>query len=175
MNVQTSLLAYQSIRTDLTRRQEQVYNTLILMGGQGTMHEVAMKLLVPLNTISGRFSELERKGWIKSDHLQTHPGRTPRTVYIVLWPRFASGVVHAGGCEGRTTLILRPSIRESLRTKGNGDLGASPCGSANSSVTPQTLPKSYKLSDFHLALMLVYASFGPMVYLFDALGLPKGF
>jgi hypothetical protein len=85
MTVQTSLLAYQSIKPGLTARQEQVYNALILIGGSGTMHRVAMKLLVPLNCISGRFSELERKGYIRGDQYEVVPGRVPRTVYRVIW------------------------------------------------------------------------------------------
>lgn len=90
---QTSLLAYSIVKPGLTARQEQVYNTLILMGGSGTMHRVAMKLLVPLNCISGRFSELERKGMIRGDKLEVIPGRVPRTVYRVIWTGGGDGYI----------------------------------------------------------------------------------
>lgn len=84
---QTSLTAFSSaVRPNLTARQMAVLRVLKDFGPM-TMHEVAIKLLRPLNTLSGRFSELERKQMIAPSGIERIPGRHPRTVYrAVEWP-----------------------------------------------------------------------------------------
>lgn len=80
---QTSLLAYQGVKSTLTQRQYAVMRAIRECGGRATMHKVALRLFLPLHSVSGRFSELEKKGWIKAVDIDTSPQRRPRTVYAI--------------------------------------------------------------------------------------------
>lgn len=79
--MQTSLSAWSEVRKDLNRRQLDVLHAIIQLGGRATMHRVALRLNVPLNTISGRFSELQRKGYLQPVEIDQTPGYRARTVY----------------------------------------------------------------------------------------------
>lgn len=61
----TRLTAYEAILENLTERQGAVLEAIKGLGGRATMHQVAEAMHVPLNTISGRFSELRRLNLIK--------------------------------------------------------------------------------------------------------------
>lgn len=58
---QAKLTAFLSIQDDLSKRQLEVLHAIDDLGGSATMHEVSEYLKVPLNAISGRFSELEKR------------------------------------------------------------------------------------------------------------------
>jgi len=81
--LQTRLAAWQEVRKELSFRQREVFLILRQMGGKATMHEVALRLFKPLNTISGRFSELREKGLIEPAEIDRTPGHRPRTVWRV--------------------------------------------------------------------------------------------
>lgn len=79
---QTKLEAYLSIEYSLPKRQLDVINALKELN-RATMHQVADHMVVPLNTISGRFSELKRKGLIKEVEIIKVSGSS-RTVFEVV-------------------------------------------------------------------------------------------
>lgn len=81
---QTSLLAYLHIQEELTARQMQVLRAIQGLGGAATMHEVAAQLNVPLNTISGRFSELFTLGAIEKMGRIGPEGYPKRTKYGIV-------------------------------------------------------------------------------------------
>lgn len=84
---QTSLAAWAEVKKDLTDRQYAVMLTIRQLGGYGTMHQIAMRMLVPLHSLSGRFGELERMQYITPSGLDVNPGHRPRTIYrLVEWP-----------------------------------------------------------------------------------------
>jgi DNA-binding transcriptional regulator YhcF (GntR family) len=60
----TSLIAFEKILKELSPRQMKVYEKVSTFPGI-TERECAFKMKVPVHTISGRFTELERKGVIK--------------------------------------------------------------------------------------------------------------
>jgi len=78
---QTSLLAWQSVSVTLSKRQAEVLTALREVGGRATMHKIALHLGRPLYSISGRFSELEKKGYIQPIEIEKQDGYHPRTVY----------------------------------------------------------------------------------------------
>lgn len=80
--MQTSLAAWNEVRKDLTNRQKEVLTALQAIGGQGTMHEVSMRMMVPLHRISGRFSELEKQNRIEVVGIDKC-GMSRRAVYRV--------------------------------------------------------------------------------------------
>lgn len=81
MTTQSSLSSFTSIRPSLSKRQKEVLETIRALGGRATMHEVAARLGIPLNAISGRFTELSRKGKIGEAGIDQESGRQPRTIY----------------------------------------------------------------------------------------------
>lgn len=56
---QTSLIAFKRILGGLTRRQRQVYTEVLLNPGI-TLREASKNLKIPVNSLSGRFYELEQ-------------------------------------------------------------------------------------------------------------------
>lgn len=81
MTTQSSLSSFTAIRPSLSRRQKEVLEAIRALGGRATMHEVAARLGIPLNAISGRFTELVKKGKIDEWGTESKIGRQPRTVY----------------------------------------------------------------------------------------------
>lgn len=79
---QTSLITYDTIKPSLNHRQTEVLHAIEILGGSATMHKVAIKMFRPLHTISGRFSELVKKGYItKIGVEEAVKGHPPRTIY----------------------------------------------------------------------------------------------
>ena len=76
------MTAYQSIYPTLGGRQREVMRAIKALGNRATMHEVADHLRTPVNCISGRFSELERKEMIKA--IDRTKGERPKTVWMAL-------------------------------------------------------------------------------------------
>lgn len=65
MNItDTQWAAWQQVQSNLTDRQKEVFEVIKSRPGGVTSKEVARALDVPLNTISGRFSELKADGII---------------------------------------------------------------------------------------------------------------
>ena len=81
---QTSLQAYNCVKKQLANRQAEVLGTMIKMGGRATMHGVATIMGVQLHTISGRFGELRKNGWIREAEVYEPEGKQPRTVWEVV-------------------------------------------------------------------------------------------
>lgn len=77
---QASLTAYFDIKDEIPQRQTQIVNAIRDLGGKATMHEVARHLELPLNAISGRFSELRRKLRIRPMGYN-FDGRTKKTIF----------------------------------------------------------------------------------------------
>lgn len=65
MKKHTSLKAFEKILRELPKRQMQVFEKVHSFPGI-TIREVAIKMNVGVNVISGRFSELEEKGIIET-------------------------------------------------------------------------------------------------------------
>lgn len=61
---QTSLQAYREIQPELSKRQEQVYKTIMNNPGLNNT-EIARKLGKPINTITPRVNELRKKELVK--------------------------------------------------------------------------------------------------------------
>ena len=49
---------------ELSVNQREVLFHLLRLGGRGTMHDISLSMRKPVHAISGRFSELERKGCV---------------------------------------------------------------------------------------------------------------
>jgi len=64
---QTSLSAYQCIREGLGSRQEAVLSIIRRRGAVDTK-TICGDLGLPINSVSGRISELQEKGLVKEDH-----------------------------------------------------------------------------------------------------------
>jgi len=80
---QTSLSSWTKVQQTLPYRQFQVWYALREMGNRATMHGVAVHLQVPLHTISGRFSELKKKGMIREFDTVAPKNGCKRTVWEV--------------------------------------------------------------------------------------------
>ena len=80
---QTRLDAFSFVSGNLASRESDVLIALRQLGGSGTMHQVATYMNVPLNTISGRFSALFRKGMIAHSGIERPEGKRPRTIFMV--------------------------------------------------------------------------------------------
>jgi len=92
LTTQCKLLAWTEVQTKLTNRQKEILKAFILRGRKtgersATMHQIAEWMGVPLNTVSGRFSELKAKGWLKEHGVERPEGRRPRTSFVLYeWP-----------------------------------------------------------------------------------------
>jgi hypothetical protein len=83
-----SVESFRSIRPFLNNRQMEVILALKRLGGMATMHEVGLYMKKPLNSISGRFSELSQKQMITPCGVDKSPQYRPRTIYrLVEWPK----------------------------------------------------------------------------------------
>jgi Mn-dependent DtxR family transcriptional regulator len=80
---QTRLDAFIFVSDNLASREKDVLNAIKSLGGRATMHQVAAYMNVPLNTISGRFSALFRKGSIVHGGIERPEGKRPRTIFMV--------------------------------------------------------------------------------------------
>lgn len=81
---QNSLLAYYAdVQPELTKRESEVFNCLNDLGG-GTLFDVAFRLGVPVNTISGRFTGLRKKGKIDGSGVGVAPGGNRCTKYKII-------------------------------------------------------------------------------------------
>lgn len=77
----TSLAAWTKVKKDLTPRQKMVIIQLKKKPGS-TIRDVAERLKVYPNTVSGRFSELETLGVIKITGTKKYPGNSqPHSQY----------------------------------------------------------------------------------------------
>jgi hypothetical protein len=65
---------FDKVKPELKGRKLAVINALIELGGSGTMYEVGKLLNMPLNNISGRFSELVKSGKIDGIGIKVHNG-----------------------------------------------------------------------------------------------------
>lgn len=83
MTEQTRLDAYIFVSENLNTRENDVLCAIKALGGRATMHQVATYMNVPLNTISGRFSALFRKGSVIHDGIERPEGKRPRTIFRV--------------------------------------------------------------------------------------------
>ena len=83
---QAKLSAYMEVQESLSLRQRAVLDAIGNLGGKATMHKVADQLGVPLNTISGRFSELYKKGYIRPIGYEKEENKVRRTVWVSLCP-----------------------------------------------------------------------------------------
>ncbi len=73
------------VKQSIRESQYAVLSALRELGGKGTMHQVAGVLKVPLNCISGRFSELSRKHLIeKTCRIRDPNWKAGRTVYRLI-------------------------------------------------------------------------------------------
>lgn len=78
-----SLYVYKElVLPTMTDRQSVVYGAIQQLK-EATCHDVAMFLNVPVNTISGRFSELKRKNKIEKVG-EKKIGRSPHSIYKVI-------------------------------------------------------------------------------------------
>lgn len=79
-----SILAYQSIKPSLTKRESEVYE--IIKANPGiTIRDTAYKLNTFSHVISGRFGALEKKGAIKIEGTYYYPGSIqPHSKYRVI-------------------------------------------------------------------------------------------
>lgn len=66
----------------VTKTQTKVLHCLQFLG-MGTMHEVAIKLFIPLHHVSGRFGELRARRLIKIVGEEKIPGRRGRSIYML--------------------------------------------------------------------------------------------
>lgn len=80
---QCSLEAWIKTKDQLNKKQNDVLQAMKDLGNYATMHDVASYLCVPLNTISGRFSELRRMGKITALYKTKKDGRSI-TVFFLL-------------------------------------------------------------------------------------------
>lgn len=72
-----SLAVYKDkVLPNLTGRKLQVLEALKKLGGEGTMYEVGQLLNLPLNNISGRFSELKKLQLITENGNKQHHGNS---------------------------------------------------------------------------------------------------
>lgn len=79
-----SLIAFESIKPELTKRESEVYE--IVKANPGiTIRDVAEKMKTYPNCISGRFSALEEKKAIKIEGTHYYPGSIqPHSKYRVV-------------------------------------------------------------------------------------------
>lgn len=80
---QTKLDAFNFVLCNLSTREDDVLRAIKELGGRATMHQVATYMNVPLNTISGRFSALFRKGSVVHAGIERPQGKRPRTIFMV--------------------------------------------------------------------------------------------
>lgn len=73
---------YSLIMPELTAREEEVLNAMVMIGYPVTMHQIADFMKVGVNTISGRFSKLVEKKRI-IPQAKTKEKR-PKTIYKVI-------------------------------------------------------------------------------------------
>jgi DNA-binding transcriptional regulator YhcF (GntR family) len=80
----TSKIAYKSIVKELSKRQMEVYNKIQTFPGI-TIRETALRLKTFPHAISGRFTELETKGIIKTckecKYFKTDERKNPHSMY----------------------------------------------------------------------------------------------
>lgn len=74
---------HNDIKPKLNERQTAVLSTMKQMNFPCTMHEVAEFMQVPLNTISGRFSELKRMNKITAIGRTNNTTGKRKTVYAL--------------------------------------------------------------------------------------------
>jgi len=81
LSYQAKLEAFSEVKKTLGKRQKAVLQAITDLGGMATSFEVADKLKLPINCVSGRFTELRKKGYITElAHTRTKPKRTIYTV-----------------------------------------------------------------------------------------------
>ena len=79
----TSLKAWEKVRKKLTKRQMEVFNKVYDLPGI-TIREAANKLRTFPHCISGRFSELEELGVIKTEGVKKfHGSNIPHSKYYI--------------------------------------------------------------------------------------------
>ena len=81
---QTSMDAYRSIKVQLNKRQQIVFDQLQM--GAASNEKLSNLLHLPINQITPRVLELRKKGLVKS--MYQEPGKSGRMAHV--W-----GVVHA--------------------------------------------------------------------------------
>jgi DNA-binding transcriptional regulator YhcF (GntR family) len=86
MKKSTSLKAYDTILKELSKRQMAVYEKIRVFPGI-TIRETASKLKTFPHAISGRFSEMEKLGIIKTckecKYFKTDQRKQPHSMYIL--------------------------------------------------------------------------------------------
>jgi DNA-binding MarR family transcriptional regulator len=78
---QTSILAYETIKSRLGRRQQQVYETIQKLEPCHNL-QIAEYLGLPINQITGRVNELDKMGMISS-HIKAKNGGGIKVKYWV--------------------------------------------------------------------------------------------
>lgn len=74
--------AHAHVLVDLAARQEAVLGVIRNSAAGATSHEVAVDLGVPLNTISGRFTELAAMGKIRAAGTRANPSGRRAAVWV---------------------------------------------------------------------------------------------
>lgn len=135
---QTSLIAYIEVRATLPMRQKAVLNAIGELGGHATMHAVAMHMLRPLHTLSGRFSELQKKEliWISSYerfgtrfravYSLNQPSGCHQTKFAEAAPRVTFSYGWGEGMEGGARIRSLITLPPAMTAKGERGLEPMP-------------------------------------------------